>query len=180
MEAAIDTRCLEVFPAWLRALADDARALLKLLEVSEELTLGQAAARALVYLTQSLDLIADGLEELGYLDDAFVLRFAAAAVPESERALDPSGLMTRLAEEAELLAAFLGPDDTERFRQFVAGLGALTARGRSVAQVLEEPEVRDALARDVRAWAETYPVPTFTRDAKTLVKVRAFLRTKLP
>ena len=33
---------------------------------------------------------------------------------------------------------------------------------------------------DVNTWAKSYRTPSFTRDEKTLVRLRAFLGTKLP
>jgi hypothetical protein len=32
----------------------------------------------------------------------------------------------------------------------------------------------------VKAWSAAYQVPSFTRDQKTLVKLKAFLNAKLP
>ena len=62
---------------------------------------------ALNYLFKSLDLIPDGIEDLGFIDDAFVFR-AAAAFAKSEGG---SGeVITRLAAEAELVRSFLGSD----------------------------------------------------------------------
>ncbi len=176
--SSLENRCLDSFPAWLRALAEDTRELSVLLETTELTMVRAAAASALTYLTKSLDLIPDGLEELGYLDDAFVLRVAAACVPLEEREQEPSGVVSRLAADAELIAQFLG-DDYARLTEFVAGLASLSARGHSVEQLLSEPEARAALAQEVRHWADGYPPPNFTRDTKSLVKVRAFLRAKL-
>src|SRR5690606_41961311 len=78
--SSFETRCLDSFSAWLRTLGDDARALAGVLESDAPEALSRAAARALVYVVKSVDLIPDGLEDLGYLDDAFVVRVAAGAV----------------------------------------------------------------------------------------------------
>jgi uncharacterized membrane protein YkvA (DUF1232 family) len=170
---------LESFPDWLRTLPGDASALALLLEVSEVDVLVYSCVRALTYLSKSLDLIPDGLEELGYIDDAFVLRVAAASVPEAERATDPSGTLPKLAGEAELIREFLA-EDYERLEAFVEGLASASARGRSVEEASTNPEARAALANDVRAWAESYQSPGFSRDQKNLVKLRSFMKNKLP
>ncbi len=177
--SSLESRCLESFPAWLRALGSDASALSALLETAEAPELSRAAASALTYLCKSLDLIPDGLEELGYIDDAFVLRVAAARLPPSARELDGSGVFARLASEAELIAEFLA-EDYPRLESYVDGLVGGSARGRSVEQVLSDTEARGALAREVRGWAESYNPPSFLRDQKNLVKLRSFMKTKLP
>jgi uncharacterized membrane protein YkvA (DUF1232 family) len=170
---------LESFPDWLRTLATDAGALATLLDSTENEVLVQAAARGLTYLSKSLDLIPDGLEELGYVDDAFVLRVAAARVPEAQRAADESGTISRLAADAELVREFLS-DDYTRLETFVDGLGSASARGRSAEEASSNPEARGELASDVRAWAAGYQSPTFSRDAKNLVKLHSFMMHKLP
>src|SRR5690349_24953814 len=105
----LDARCLEAFPAWLKSLADDAR---KLAAVVDSPALPEnarkGAATALNYLFKSLDLIPDGLEDLGFVDDAFVFRVAARGVAQGDAAADPSGVLTRLAADAALVEEFLG------------------------------------------------------------------------
>src|SRR5881394_3793556 len=91
-------RCLDTFPEWLRSLATDATDLSNLLEgdgISEDAK--KYVAGSLNYLFKSLDLIPDGIEDLGFLDDAFVLRVAAAA------AGGESDVVARLVRESALL-----------------------------------------------------------------------------
>jgi len=175
---SLESRCLDAFPAWLHAFADDARALAGVLTASSAESSRRWAAASLTYLFKSLDLIPDGLEDLGYVDDAFVLRVAAREVPESERAEDASGTLTRLAAEAELVREFLG-ESFAALESHVRGLEGTRARERSVADVLADPALAEALAREVREWSADYAVPAFSRDEKTLIKLRAFLETKL-
>jgi hypothetical protein len=133
-------------------------------------------------LFKSLDLIPDGLEDLGFIDDAFVLRAAAAAVrleAEAELAADATGALARLAEEAELVQEFLG-SEYGRLTQYVAALEQSSARGRSVAMILADDSKRADFVSEVRQWAESYVVPGFGRDQRNLVKLRAFLLAKLP
>lgn len=174
----MESRCLESFPLWLRSLGDDARALSALLETTDAEGVIRATALALTYLFKSVDLIPDGLEDLGYLDDAFVLRVACSHTTESERDVEVHAVVKRLADDAELIREFLG-DDYTALERYVDGLSSASARGRSVASVIDDPDARSSLARDVRDWANTYGTPGFGRDAKNLVKLRSFLRTKL-
>ena len=71
----LNTRCLDAFPEWLKTLPEDAVALSLLLD---DESLPEPARRrvagSLNYLFKSLDLIPDGIEDLGFLDDAFVIR----------------------------------------------------------------------------------------------------------
>jgi len=178
----LEARCLDAFPDWLRSLADDARALASVLESEGTSVLQRRSAAALNYLFKSLDLIPDGLEDLGFIDDAFVLRAAADGVrleAESELALDPTGTLARLSGEAELVQEFLA-SEYGRLTKYVAGLEQSSVRGRSVATILADPAVRADFVREVREWAEGYSVPGFARDQRNLVKLRAFLLAKLP
>ncbi|HOU92549.1 MAG TPA: DUF1232 domain-containing protein, partial [Polyangiaceae bacterium] len=89
------------------------------------------------------------------------------------------GALARLAAEAELVRDFLGAL-YPRLQAFVAGLDAATVRGRTAAEVVADAAVRAEMLGEVRAWAESYRAPAFARDAKSLVKLRAFLDVKLP
>jgi uncharacterized membrane protein YkvA (DUF1232 family) len=178
----LEARCLDAFPDWLRSLADDARALASLLEGEGAAVAQRRSAAALNYLFKSLDLIPDGLEDLGFIDDAFVVRAAADAVrveAESDLAADPTGTLARLASDAELIQEFLG-SEYARLTKYVAGLEQSSVRGRSVSAILADESVRAELVREVRQWAEGYIVPSFSRDQRNLVKLRSFLLAKLP
>ncbi len=177
----LDARCLEAFPGWLRGLNADSRALGDLVEGAR----GSEAARrhlvgALNYLFKSLDLIPDGIEDLGFIDDAFVFRVASAlAIAEDPGISSSESAIGRMAEDAALIREFLD-DDYPRLEAYVRGLGQVSARGRSVDQVIADDSQRAELAREVRSWADAYDAPSFNRDEKTLVKLRAFLSAKLP
>lgn len=176
------SRCLDAFPQWLRSLGEDARGLAAALEAK---ALNEPACRhvagALNYLFKSLDLIPDGIEDLGFIDDAFVFRVAAAAATtaDASAAADPSGALARLAQEAALIREFLG-GDYRRLESYVASLGKGAARGRSVDDVVTNDRVLGELVSDVKAWATSYSAPSFSRDEKNLVKLKSFLTAKLP
>jgi uncharacterized membrane protein YkvA (DUF1232 family) len=173
----VESRCLEAFPEYLRSLGDDARAFAAVVE-SEDTSepVRRHAAAALVYLFKSLDLIPDGIEDLGFIDDAFVFR-AAASFAKAEGG--SAEVIARLAADNELVKEFLGADHA-RLETYVRGLGTSSARGRSVEEVVKDAGARRELTQEVRAWADSYAVPGFTRDAKNLVKLKSFLTTKLP
>ncbi|MEZ4221201.1 MAG: YkvA family protein [Polyangiaceae bacterium] len=175
----LDAACLEAFPSWLRNLNADARVLAQLVE--EERGAEDARrhlAGALNYLFKSLDLIPDGIEDLGFIDDAFVFRAAAALAVDADATL-AAGDLERLAKDDALMKDFLG-QDYDRLQGYVRGLDQVNARGRTAHDVLGDPGARADLAREVRAWADAYEAPSFNRDVKTLVKLKAFLTAKLP
>ena len=60
------------------------------------------------------------------------------------------------------------------------GLRRGAARGRSVADILAEAEVCSDLLADVRGFAKSYQSPSFSREEKNLIKLRAFFDAKLP
>jgi uncharacterized membrane protein YkvA (DUF1232 family) len=180
----IQSRCLDAFPLWLRSLADDARGVAAALEagVITNETARRQLAGALNYLFKSLDLIPDGIEDLGFIDDAFVFRVAAAAALGFEPGAQgnpASASLERLAADAELIREFLGPD-AARLERYAAALGHGTVRGRSVDEIVNNPQVAAELFGEVRAWASGYSAPAFSRDDKNLVKLKAFLAAKLP
>lgn len=174
---------LDTFPAWLRTLGDDAQSLAALLE-EEGLPepAREAVAGGLNYLFKSLDLITDGIDDIGYLDDAFVLRVAAdLAGREAQADGDSEKLQAlgQLASECETVRAFLG-DDYERLENYVRGLRRIAARGRSVEEILADEDTRAALLSDVRGFASSYEAPSFSREEKNLIKLRAFFDAKSP
>jgi uncharacterized membrane protein YkvA (DUF1232 family) len=177
----LQTRCLDTFPEWLRALATDAGDLAKVLEDAAAPDAARRyAAAGLNYLFKSLDLIPDGIEDLGFLDDAFVVRVAAAlALREASGARDAYPVLGRLADGAALVSDLLGKDYA-RLERYVQGLRVGTARGRSVDDILKDAQVRAAFLGEVSGWTASYEAPTFSRDEKNLVKLQSFLGAKLP
>jgi uncharacterized membrane protein YkvA (DUF1232 family) len=170
---------LDAFPAWLKGLAADTRKLAELVEQDgAPESVRKTAAAALNYLFKSLDLIPDGLEDIGFLDDAFVFRVAAVRVPESDLGDEANGVIARLRAESALIREFLG-DIYPRLDAYVAELEQAKVRGRIVGEILADSDVRSEFVREARAWADGYQPPTFLRDDKNLVKLRSFLGAKL-
>lgn len=173
-----DARFLDAFGGWLIALGRDAELLGSVL-ASDDCAepARKAAAGGLNYLFKSLDLIPDGIDDIGYLDDAFVLRVSAAQAVEA--GAEGHAPLVSLAQESKLVREFLG-ETYERLDRYVAGLRTGAARGRTVQDILAGSEVLEEFLEDVKGFAETYRPPTFTRDPKNLIKLRAFFDAKLP
>ena len=172
-------RFLNAFPVWLKSLDADARALVALVDDSAlAANTRMTLAASLNYLLKSVDLIADGIEELGYLDDAFVLRVAARAVTTHPEAPSEHVELDRLARDAELIEEFLG-EDYPRLVDYVRNLSDAPVRNRSARQIARDEGLAREFAGDLALWAQDFETPGFSRDEKNLVKLRAFLRTKL-
>jgi uncharacterized membrane protein YkvA (DUF1232 family) len=177
-----NTRFFDSFPNWLRALADDAVALAGLLAAeSTPVQARRAIAGGLNYLFKSLDLVPDGIDDIGYLDDAFIVRLAArdALAQEGAKTADLKGVLERLASEVETVQAFLG-DDFARLENYAKSLAKGAARGRTVDDIVNTADVRKEFVSDIHAFAKSYQPPTFNRDEKTLVKMKSFLSARLP
>jgi uncharacterized membrane protein YkvA (DUF1232 family) len=173
----VDAKYLEVFPQWLRSLGEDAKALSTVVSSNAPDEAKRYAAAGLNYIFKSLDLIPDGVDDLGFCDDAFVLRVAAElACQDAPSAKE--GPLGRLAEDAVHVKDFLG-DVYPPLETYVKGLRKGAARGRTVEDILSDATERGAFLHEVTAWADGYQVPSFTRDVKTLIKLKSFLRAKL-
>ena len=171
------TRYLDVFPAWLRTLGEDAGALGGVIAAEGNDEVKRYVTSGLNYIFKSLDLIPDGIDDLGFCDDAFVIRVAAALALEAEPSAN-DGIVARLAEDAKAVEDFLG-DDYPRLVAYVKGLRKGAARGRTVEDIMTDASARTSFVHEVAAWAKEYQVPSFTRDVKTLIKLKAFLSAKL-
>ena len=171
------TRYLDVFPSWLRTLGEDAGALGEVVAAGGEDETKRFVASGLNYIFKSLDLIPDGIDDLGFCDDAFVIRVAAALACEADPAAK-DGIVGRLADDAKQVESFL-EGDYPRLVEYVKGLRKGAARGRTVEDILTDASARASFTSEVAAWAKDYQVPAFTRDVKTLIKLKAFLSAKL-
>jgi hypothetical protein len=170
-------RFLDVFPDWLRTLGEDAGALGNVVSSRPNDEVGRYVASGLNYIFKSLDLIPDGIDDLGFCDDAFVIRVASALACEADGAAR-EGVLGRLADDATRVEEFL-QEDYARLVTYVQGLRKGAARGRTVEDIATDESARSAFVHEVNAWAQEYAVPAFTRDVKTLIKLKAFLNAKL-
>ena len=108
-DSNIDPRFLEVFPQWLRSLGEDAGAIGEAIAAGSDDDGTRSLVAGLNYIFKSLDLIPDGIDDIGFLDDAFVVRVACAqavaATPAAKK-----GIVERLSDDARAVADFLGED----------------------------------------------------------------------
>jgi uncharacterized membrane protein YkvA (DUF1232 family) len=184
---------LEAFAAWLQNLGSDVVAVCEVLQAEatrppasspnpdagdQRRSALELLAGALNSLFKSIDLIQDGIEDLGYIDDCFVLRVCAASALSgvSVRA----NVLQRLEADADLVREFLGDADFERLQRYAAGTRELKARGRTPHEIVEHEDVLNSFVVEVEAWAKAYQAPTFSRDEKNLIRLRSFLAARLP
>jgi hypothetical protein len=168
---------LDMFPEWLRTLGEDAGALGEVVTADGHDEVKRYVTSGLNYIFKSLDLIPDGIDDLGFCDDAFVIRVAASLAVLAEPAA-ADGIVGRLAGDAKAVEEFLG-DDYPRLVEYVKGLRKGAARGRTVEDIMTDVSMRTSFVHEVSAWSKEYQVPSFTRDVKTLIKLKAFLNAKL-
>jgi len=174
-----EKQCLETFPEWLKTLGTDAEEMAQVVGTADAPeAVRRHAAAALNYLFKSLDLIPDGIEDLGFLDDAFVLRVAAARGMK-DHSDDIAPNLARLAKQSKLIGELLG-DDYARLEAYVEKLTRGAARGRTVDEILADESVQREFLNEVSGWASSYEAPTFAKDEKNLVKLKSFLSAKLP
>ena len=179
MSDTVDVKYLDTFPNWLRSLGDDARTLSGIVSSDSPEVARRYAAAGLNYIFKSLDLIPDGVDDLGFCDDAFVLRVAAdLACTDSPDA--KSGPLGKLAEEAVEVRAFLGQEIYEPLESYVKNLRKGAARGRTVEDIMTDDDVKKTFLHEVGAWADGYQTPSFTRDVKTLIKLKSFCAQNWP
>lgn len=176
-DSAALARFLDVFPDWLRTLGEDAVALGAIVDGDANEETRRLVASSLNYIFKSLDLIPDGIDDLGFCDDAFVIRVAAAL--SCEGGARREGTLGRLADEAKQVRDFLDEADYARLVAYVSELQKGAARGRTVEDIMTDASLRAAFVHEIHAWAEEYRVPPFSRDVKTLIKLKAFLSAKL-
>jgi uncharacterized membrane protein YkvA (DUF1232 family) len=176
METSAQRR-LDVFSQWLKALPSDVKALASILAQREPESVRVAVVSALVYLTRNLDLIPDGIEGIGYLDDAFVLRTASAIAVEAVGVGAPTAVR-RLARDNDLVQDFLGPDYA-RFRTYVANLRDYVSKGRTSVQIAASDELSNAIVVEANEWCAEYRESPLKKDPAELERLQMFMRSKL-
>jgi uncharacterized membrane protein YkvA (DUF1232 family) len=180
----LNETCLETFPKWLRSLSEDIEALLA---VAGSEGVDDGVKRQLIaginYLFKSLDLIPDGIDDIGYLDDAFVLRISCDLAAKKNLGAagdDQVSAIKALAGETSLIKEFLGAENYRRLESYTIGLLEGSARGRTVDEIATKEEVWNEFSSEVKAFSKSYEVPSFSREERNLIKLRAFFDAKLP
>jgi uncharacterized membrane protein YkvA (DUF1232 family) len=173
---------LAAFSPWLASLGEDSRELARCLDnpaVPAQVRI--LVAGGLSYLLKSLDLVPDGAQDIGLLDDAFVLRIAASLAtftPGAWADAEFGALIRRLAADADAVRSFLGPV-YPRLLEYTRALAKSMARGRPIADLVVNDEARQGFLADIEAWASEYQAPAPLEDPTALLKLRSFLETRL-
>lgn len=180
--APSDTSCLETFSRWLAEMPGEVTALCDVLESPLESPsvpepCRRASAESLAHLIRSIEIIPDGVEALGYLENLFAFRtIMRDATAGADAAADETS--RRLAAESELVAEFLG-DDFGRLREATERAREQTRDGQRASDLLDDAERRSAAVAQLRAWASAYRAPELAPTEAEALKVRSFLRVRL-
>ncbi|MBN2342292.1 MAG: DUF1232 domain-containing protein [Deltaproteobacteria bacterium] len=179
----INTKCLEIFPRWLESLGEDVRTLQTARAGEVTRAARQTLTGGINYTFKSLDLVPDGIDDIGYLDDAFVIRMASRkacmqgidALPEEIKAK-----LGRMSEDTGVVKELFGDELFVRFEKYTDALADGSARGRTVEEILDNPEISSEFANEVTEFIQTYSSPGFTQDEKNIIKLKAFMEARLP
>ncbi len=167
----------ERIKGWVDSFAADVESMKKALDSGGPEEARHLVAGALNYLITRMDLIPDWEETAGILDDAMVLRVAAAVA--SEKGLDASPEVGRLANEADAVAELLGAQLYPRFKKHVEGLAGQAVRGRHPKAIVEDPKVRATLFVEVGDEIKRIP-PAPVADVDAVARtVKNYLSQKL-
>ncbi|HWU91366.1 MAG TPA: YkvA family protein [Kofleriaceae bacterium] len=174
---------IDVFKEWAETIRPDIEAFKALLESGKaDANTKHLAGAALLYLVSRMDLIPDWNEGIGVLDDLFVLRVCAQLSQGFERGSLPTVAdicLERMANEADRITQFLGGPLYDRLKAHCAKLSEQAVRGRTPAQLAEDPAVRKALYAEVEEELKK-TVPIVVNDpADAEVRLRAYLTHKL-
>ena len=99
-------------------------------------------------MVSRMDLIPDWNEGIGVIDDVMVLRVCAQLSQGHERGTLPNAAeiaLDRMANEADKITAFLGGPLYDKLKSYCTKLGDQAVRGRTPAQLADEPSCRKAL-----------------------------------
>jgi uncharacterized membrane protein YkvA (DUF1232 family) len=180
----INEKCLEIFPAWLESLGEDVSVIM---ETLKDDGLAPDAKPLLIgginYLFKALDLIPDGVDDIGYLDDAFVIRISAKSALEGDIGTiddDLKNRLNQLGKGIDMMNQFLGEALFGRLEKYAGKLARGASRGRTVSEILEESSVFEAFSAETEQFVDSYTAPSMTQDENTLTKLKAFLDAKLP
>jgi uncharacterized membrane protein YkvA (DUF1232 family) len=176
-------KCLDVFPGWLESLGSDVKTLQECYNADLETGVKRTLVGGINYLFKSLDLIPDGIDNIGYLDDAIVIRIAARiACDAGIDALndDQKTRLGKLADDVFIVKELMGDDLHARLADYVADLADGSARGRSVDDILEDETVARELAQEIEGFISEYETPAFEKDEKNIIRLKSFIEAKLP
>jgi len=173
---------IETFKSWADSIVGDVAALKALVESKAEPEARRLAAGALGYLVTRLDLVPDHEAGLGALDDVMILRVCAQlaashgdwSVPDAHEIS-----LARMANEADLIADFLGAQPYDKLRAYAAKLSDTSVRGRTPASIVADETARRVLFAEVDNEVKK-TVPVVIADAADAeLRLKAYLTHKL-
>lgn len=167
----------ERIKGWVDTFASDVEAMKKAVAADGPVEARQLVAGALNYLVTRMDLIPDWEETAGILDDAMVLRVAAAIA--SEKGLDASPEVGRLANDSDVVSEFLGDELFPRFKKHVEGLAGQAVRGRHPKTIVEDAAVRATLFNEVGDEIKRIPAAPVSDVDAVARTVKNYLSQKL-
>ena len=175
---------IDLLQEWLTSLSDDIQAFVKLMEDDRfPAETRQQAAGVVNYLFKSIDLIPDGIDDIGYLDDVMTMRLCASGIGIGAIAsLDGelAAAFKALGEDSSKIREILGEDIHQRFGRYVAELSAGFARGRSAGKIVSSPDKLREVLMEANNFCKEYTAPQIEKSDRTLTKLKSFLDTRLP
>ncbi len=174
---------IDVFQGWAETIRQDIDAFKTLLESSKaDADSRRLAGGALSYQVSKMDLIPDWNEGIGVIDDVMVLRVCAQLTQGHQRGALPTSAevsLDRMANEADKIKEFLGGPIYDNLRSYCAKLGEHAVRGRTPAQLAEDPALRKALYGELDDELHK-TVPIVVNDPKDAeLRLKAYLTHKL-
>jgi uncharacterized membrane protein YkvA (DUF1232 family) len=172
------------FVEWTESLPADVWTIFGLMENDKIAQQGRRLlAGSLSYILTTLDLIPDH-ERAGAIDDAMVLRLAAALATEhaAEASVGDSAQLGRLANDEDVIKSALGEATFAKLRRYVVALADKEVRGRTSEQLLNDPRLRSDMKRELeQAMKKLKPAQVNDdQDAEALlVSVKSYLQIKL-
>lgn len=141
------------------------------------------AAAALNYLVSRMDLVPDWNQDIGVIDDVFVLRVTLdlGSAYGLDEDLDAATLVDvgRLTNDVDAIEKFLGPELYAKFRKHCARLSEEAVRGRTPEAIVADAGVRETLFAEIDDELLRMPAASFGNPEDVGVKVKAYLQHKL-
>ncbi len=148
------------FRQYVEALPGDIR---ELLALAGDAKLPKPARRwavaALNYVLLNLDLVPDWVPVIGLCDDTAVMRVAMGILADQDvpgMPVERVATVGRLANEADAVRDFLGPELAETFRRYVESLADREIQGRRPDQILRDDKSFGLWKRDVEAMLKAH------------------------
>lgn len=168
---------------WIDTFTEDVAAVKKIVESEKAPAEARVqAAAALNYLVTRMDLIPDWEETCGVVDDAMILRVAAAiAADKGLGDLDSaaSGTVGRLANEAEIVSEFLGPVLYPKLKKYTTDLVGKEVRGRKPQAIVEDAKMRATLYTEIEEELRRLPPAPMSDPDGVERTIKNYLSQKL-